>query len=369
MPRDAFGIYTLPSPQNPVVSGQTISAADFNTTMDDVATALTESLNVDGTTPYDAPLQMVNGTEAAPGYTFAADVQAGMFRSASNGIGISWGGTERFRANGTYAGFNAIDVKFVPGATWPATGGQIGPQVASTIGGTGTDAYLFLRRLVVTSAMSPYTYTPTTGARLIRAQLVGGGGGGGGLPITATTDQAVSAGGGGGGYAAVNLSGSQIEATYTIAIGAAGANGAAAGAGGAGGNTTLTGGTSSTLYARANGGAGGTVGSKKATTSGVDPATTVAAAAGGTADVGTELYSGSPSAPAVMFGVNTGIGVYTLSCGGCSLLFPMRAPPTVAAWLPGQGSGGALLYETLAAGGTAGVGAGGAGLCIIEEYL
>lgn len=47
MPRDINGVYTLPA-GNPVVTGTTISSTWGNTTLSDIATALTQSLSVDG---------------------------------------------------------------------------------------------------------------------------------------------------------------------------------------------------------------------------------------------------------------------------------------------------------------------------------
>ena len=47
MPRDIFGNYTLPA-LNPVVTGTTIASAWANNTLNDIATALTASLSIDG---------------------------------------------------------------------------------------------------------------------------------------------------------------------------------------------------------------------------------------------------------------------------------------------------------------------------------
>ena len=47
MPRDISGNYTLPA-GNPVVTGTTIASTWANTTLSDIATALTQSLSIDG---------------------------------------------------------------------------------------------------------------------------------------------------------------------------------------------------------------------------------------------------------------------------------------------------------------------------------
>lgn len=57
MPRNGSGTYTLPA-GNPVVNGTVISSSVQNTTMTDVASALTASIAVDGQTPATANLPM-----------------------------------------------------------------------------------------------------------------------------------------------------------------------------------------------------------------------------------------------------------------------------------------------------------------------
>lgn len=55
MPRNSQGLYTLPA-GNPVVSGTIIESTWANSTMDDIAAALTDSLPRDGTAPMTGPL-------------------------------------------------------------------------------------------------------------------------------------------------------------------------------------------------------------------------------------------------------------------------------------------------------------------------
>jgi len=59
MSRNGSGIYSLPS-GNPVVTGTTISSAWANTTLSDIATALTGSIASDGQTPMAGPLNLNN---------------------------------------------------------------------------------------------------------------------------------------------------------------------------------------------------------------------------------------------------------------------------------------------------------------------
>lgn len=57
MSRNGSGVYSLPA-GNPVVTGTTISSSWANTTLNDIATALTGSVAADGQTPMSGPLNM-----------------------------------------------------------------------------------------------------------------------------------------------------------------------------------------------------------------------------------------------------------------------------------------------------------------------
>jgi len=57
MSRNGSGVYTLPA-GNPVVTATTITSTWANTTLSDIATALTGSLAADGQTVASGPLNM-----------------------------------------------------------------------------------------------------------------------------------------------------------------------------------------------------------------------------------------------------------------------------------------------------------------------
>lgn len=85
MSRNGSGTYSLPA-GNPVVTGTTISSTVQNTTMSDVATALTASIANDGQTPITANLPMatfrhtgVGNAVARTDYAAAGQVQDGSF--------------------------------------------------------------------------------------------------------------------------------------------------------------------------------------------------------------------------------------------------------------------------------------------------
>lgn len=78
MPRNPAGTYTLPN--GPVAGGTTILASDENTTRDDIATELTDSLSRSGAGGMLAPFRIMDGTQAVPGLAFNSDVNTGIFR-------------------------------------------------------------------------------------------------------------------------------------------------------------------------------------------------------------------------------------------------------------------------------------------------
>ena len=59
MSRNGSGTYTLPA-GNPVVTGTTITCSWANTSLSDIAAALTQSVAADGQTPMTGALNMTN---------------------------------------------------------------------------------------------------------------------------------------------------------------------------------------------------------------------------------------------------------------------------------------------------------------------
>jgi hypothetical protein len=59
MSRNGSGTYTLPA-GNPVVTGTTITSSWANTSLSDIASALTGSIAADGQTPMTGALNMTN---------------------------------------------------------------------------------------------------------------------------------------------------------------------------------------------------------------------------------------------------------------------------------------------------------------------
>lgn len=80
--RNSTGTYSLPA-GNPVVTGTTISTSWANGTLGDLATETTNSLDRNGRGAMLAPLQLSNGTSAAPSMTFGADTASGWYRKGA----------------------------------------------------------------------------------------------------------------------------------------------------------------------------------------------------------------------------------------------------------------------------------------------
>ena len=81
MPRNQSGTYALPLP--PVVANTTIDATWANTTDDDMASALTDSLSRTGKGGMAGPFKLVDGTVGGPGMAFDAEVGTGVYRESA----------------------------------------------------------------------------------------------------------------------------------------------------------------------------------------------------------------------------------------------------------------------------------------------
>lgn len=85
--RNSGGTYSLPA-GNPVVTGTVITSTWANTTLSDIKNEITNSLDRQGRGGMLAPLQLTNGTAAAPSLTFTSEPSSGLYRAGA--------GDERF---------------------------------------------------------------------------------------------------------------------------------------------------------------------------------------------------------------------------------------------------------------------------------
>lgn len=102
MSRNGSGVYTAPSNSwNPATG--TISSTDWNSTLDDIETAISASIASDGQTttsariPFAAGVSAFLGATSGPSYTFAGDPNTGFYSPSADKIGIVAGGTEQVR--------------------------------------------------------------------------------------------------------------------------------------------------------------------------------------------------------------------------------------------------------------------------------
>jgi hypothetical protein len=82
MPRDSLGNYSLPA-GNPVITGTVITSDWANSTMDDIAAELVNSLDRQGRGGMQAPLRLADGTLTAPGLAWVSDTRSGLLREAA----------------------------------------------------------------------------------------------------------------------------------------------------------------------------------------------------------------------------------------------------------------------------------------------
>jgi hypothetical protein len=114
MPRNSSGVYQLPA-GNPVVSGTLIESVWANSTMADLAQAMSDSLDRFGRSTMAAPFLANDGTISAPGIAFGAESSTGLYRKAAKVLAVSVGGMQI--AEFTQTAVNLLKPLNVPGIT------------------------------------------------------------------------------------------------------------------------------------------------------------------------------------------------------------------------------------------------------------
>ncbi len=112
MSRNGSGTQTTP---NSFTAGTTITASDHNENWADAAAEITNSVAVDGQSTMTGPLKAASGTVAAPGVTFGADTDSGLYRIGANNVGLAVNGakvldvaTTGLAVTGTFAATGVI---------------------------------------------------------------------------------------------------------------------------------------------------------------------------------------------------------------------------------------------------------------------
>lgn len=157
MARNGAGVYSLPAVINPVVIGTTIDASWANTTLTDVANALTASIAADGQTVPTANLPMAGRkhTGAADAATTGEYVNfgqngwqlgAGAFSGAVSFVSASFSGSATFSlpialASGSTAVTQAITDNSTQVATTSFVSSAITSQILPTSAVTSANIY------------------------------------------------------------------------------------------------------------------------------------------------------------------------------------------------------------------------------------
>lgn len=92
MPRNASGNFTLPLPA--VVTGTVIESLWANTTMNDLAASITDSLDRYGRGGMVAPFRMVDGTVSTPAISFSSETNTGLYKPSAGVVSLSVLGAE-----------------------------------------------------------------------------------------------------------------------------------------------------------------------------------------------------------------------------------------------------------------------------------
>ena len=215
MSRNGTGTYNLPA-GNPVVTGTTISTTWANTTLTDIATALTGSVAADGQTPITGSLNLNSNTivnlanpsanqdAATKVYVDTADGLA--LLKASNLSDVANATTSRTNLSAAKSGANS-DITSITGLTTALTASQGGTGAATLTAnavllGNGTSAIQTVAPSTsgnvltsngttwvsstpnyvgpqVQAFTSSGTFTVPTGITAVKVSAIGGGGGGG----------------------------------------------------------------------------------------------------------------------------------------------------------------------------------------------
>jgi hypothetical protein len=166
MSRDSNGNYTLP--EGPVITGTLIESDWANTTMDDLAAALTDSLSRTGQGGLQIGIEFPNGNADLPSITFINNISSGLYLAVGGDIRMSVNGTDVSRwIDGVFEVWDgaiwhsvlqiASDVPFTPTAEIVSTDVQAAIEEVNT-NNEGTQADLAAH---VADEANPHIVTQT----------------------------------------------------------------------------------------------------------------------------------------------------------------------------------------------------------------
>lgn len=154
---------------NSFSAGTTIASSAVNANFSDIASEITNSLPRDGQAAMTGQMKAANGTAAAPSITFGSDTDTGLFRKASNVMGVSVGGVEAgtIDANGFSAFPSGTTMLFVQTAAptgWTksvAHNDKALRVVSGTASNGGSTAFssVFAERTIATTNLPSHTHS------------------------------------------------------------------------------------------------------------------------------------------------------------------------------------------------------------------
>jgi hypothetical protein len=240
MPRNNAGTYALAS-GNPVSPNTLISSTWANSTLNDLAAGITDSLSRSGLGGMSQPLKLPDGLSGAPSLTFTAEPTSGMYRADDGVVGLTVLGTVIFSA-----GDGEL---LVPQVLHGQKGLTITQAATNTAGTTVTGNG--------TAAGGVFTGGSSAGNGLT---ITGGAGNGVGAVITGgSTGRGATIAAGGGNNSGVTATGAGSGAGVAATGGATG-NGLTATGGSSGHGLVATGGSSGDGVVASGGGSGRTGG-------------------------------------------------------------------------------------------------------------
>jgi hypothetical protein len=98
MPRDSSGTFTPAAAVNPVTSGTAITDEWANTTVNDIASGLTDSLDRQGRGGMIGTFKVTDGTVSAPGLSFTNETSSGVYRPSAGSVRLAVLGAEVVKA-------------------------------------------------------------------------------------------------------------------------------------------------------------------------------------------------------------------------------------------------------------------------------
>jgi len=261
MARSPSGVYTLPA-GNPVASGTIIESAWANTTMNDIAIALTDSLDREGRGGMNAQLKFADESAASPGISWVNEPTTGWYRAGAGDMRASVLTNDTFRlqnsgGNGSAqvwanSQWNSLIYTLPPSSVPPGTAAwqtlawdQVGNAwkntsrltvndatgVVTVAGGTSTNLVspLFTGNLTGTASNATQAANATTAANCSRTVTGAGGVTGGGaltsnqqlsLDTTSTRNIDHATVSMTAGFGLTNASGGDITTSRTFNVGA-----------------------------------------------------------------------------------------------------------------------------------------------------